>query len=125
MTSIWSAENRFLKWLDVEIMVCEALAVRGEIPEESLKNIKERAGFDINRIDEIEKTTRHDVVAFLTSVSEKVGEDSRFIHMGLTSSDILDTSLSILLKEASEILVRDIDNLLLALKRRPLSTGIP
>ena len=118
MASIWSAENRFRKWLDVEIMVCEALAARGEIPEESLKNIKEKAGFDINRIDEIEKTTRHDVVAFLTSVSEKVGEDSRFIHMGLTSSDILDTSLSILLKEASEILIKDIDDLLSILKRK-------
>ncbi len=118
MASIWSAENRFRKWLDVEIMVCEALAARGEIPEESLKNIKERAGFDIKRIDEIEKTTKHDVIAFLTCVSEKVGADSRFIHMGLTSSDILDTALSILLKEASEILIKDIDSLLMVLKRK-------
>ncbi len=118
MASIWSPENRFQKWLDIELLTCEALAVRGEIPEESLKNIKERAGFDIKRIDEIEKTTKHDVVAFLTCVSEKVGEDSRFIHMGLTSSDILDTSLAVLLKQASEILIEDIDKLLVVLKKK-------
>ena len=118
MAAIWSPENRFQKWLDIEILACEALTASGEIPEESLKNIKEKAGFDIERIDEIEKTTKHDVIAFLTSVAEKVGEDSRFIHMGLTSSDILDTSLAVLLKEASEILIKDIDKLLAVLKKR-------
>lgn len=118
MTYIWSDENRFQKWLDIEILVCEALAARGEIPEESLKNIKEKAGFDIKRIDEVEKTTKHDVIAFLTSVSERVGEDSRFIHMGLTSSDILDTSLALLLKEASNILIKDIDDLLVVLRKK-------
>ena len=91
MTAIWSPENRYRKWLDIEILACEALALRGEIPEASLKNIREKAGFDVDRINEIEKTTKHDVIAFLTSVTEKVGEDGRFIHMGLTSSDILDT----------------------------------
>lgn len=118
MALIWSPENRFQKWLDIEILACEALSLKGEIPEESLKNIKEKASFNIERIDEIEKTTKHDVVAFLTCVSERVGEDSRYIHMGLTSSDILDTSLGVLLKEASEILIEDINKLLEVLKKR-------
>ncbi len=118
MSSIWSQENRFQKWLDIEILACEALALKGEIPEESLKNIQEKAGFDIGRIDEIEKTTKHDVVAFLTCVSERVGEDSRYIHMGLTSSDILDTSLAVLLREASQILIKGIDELLIVLKKK-------
>ena len=118
MTYIWSPENRFQKWLDIEILACEALADQGKIPAESLKTIKERAGFDIGRIDEIEKTVKHDVIAFLTSVSEKVGEDARYIHMGLTSSDILDTSLAVLLKEASGLLIADLDELLAVLRDR-------
>jgi len=118
MSAIWSPENRYQKWLDIEILACEAMAERGEIPKASLKNIQERAGFDVNRIDEIEKTTKHDVIAFLTSVTEKVGEDGRFIHMGLTSSDILDTSLALLLREAADILIEDIDDLLAALKKK-------
>jgi len=118
MTYIWSPENRFQKWLDIEILACEALASQGKIPPPSLRTIKERAGFDIRRIDEIEETVKHDVIAFLTSVSEKVGEDARYIHMGLTSSDILDTSLAVLLKEASEILIADVDDLLAVLKEK-------
>ena len=118
MEAIWSPENRYRKWLDIEILACEAMAARGEIPEVSMKNIRERAGFDVNRIDEIEKTTKHDVIAFLTSVTEKVGADGRFIHRGLTSSDILDTSLALLLREAAEILIEDIDLLLAAIKRK-------
>ena len=121
MESVWSQENRFQKWLDIEIQACEAMAKRGEIPLSALKNIKKKAGFDIGRIDEIEKTTKHDVVAFLTSVTEKVGPDGRFIHRGMTSSDILDTSLALLLKEASDILIDDIDRLLAALKKKALS----
>jgi len=116
MTYIWSPENRFQKWLDIEILACEALAAQGKVPAESLNTIKEKAGFDIQRIDEIEKTVKHDVIAFLTSVSERVGEDARYIHMGLTSSDILDTSLAVLLKEAAELLIADLDDLLSALK---------
>ena len=112
MTAIWSPENRYRKWLDIEILACEAMAERGEIPLSSLKNIKEKAGIDVNRIDEIEKTTKHDVIAFLTSVTEKVGEDGRFLHMGLTSSDVLDTSLALLLREAADILIEDLDALL-------------
>ncbi|MCX5820878.1 MAG: adenylosuccinate lyase [Deltaproteobacteria bacterium] len=118
MEAIWSPENRYRKWLDIEILACEAMAARGEIPEDSMKNIRERAGFDVDRIDEIEKTTKHDVIAFLTSVTEKVGEDGRFIHRGLTSSDILDTSLGLLLREAAEILIGDIDLLLAAIKKK-------
>jgi len=118
MTAIWSPGNRYRKWLDIEILACEAMAQRGEIPMASLKNIQEKAGFDVNRIDEIEKTTKHDVIAFLTSVTEKVGEDGRFIHMGLTSSDILDTSLALLLREAADILIEDLDNLIATLKKK-------
>jgi len=120
MEAIWSPENRYRKWLDIEILACEAMAARGEIPEASMKNIRERAGFDADRIDEIEKTTKHDVIAFLTSVTEKVGEDGRFIHLGLTSSDILDTSLGLLLREAAEILIEDLDLLLVAIKKKAL-----
>ena len=116
MASVWSPENRYKKWLDVELLACEALAESGAIPLESLDNIKRRAGFDIDRIEEIEKTVKHDVIAFLTSVSEKVGEDARYIHMGLTSSDILDTSFAVLLKETAEILIQDMDLLLNVLK---------
>ncbi len=120
MESIWSAKNRFQKWLDIEILVCEALAKKGDIPREALKTIKARARFDIDRIDEIERTVKHDVIAFLTSVAESVGPDSRYIHMGLTSSDILDTSLALLLKEASELLLDDVDKLLAVLKKKAI-----
>jgi len=118
MSAIWSPENRYQKWLDIEILACEAMAQRGEIPERSLQNIKEKAAFDVARIEEIEKTTKHDVIAFLTSVTERVGEDGRFIHMGLTSSDILDTSLAVLMKEASDILIDDLNRLLTVLKNK-------
>ena len=118
MERIWSPENRYQKWLDIEILACEAMAQLGFIPEASLKTIKEKAGFDVDRIEEIEKTTKHDVIAFLTSVTEKVGEDGRFIHMGLTSSDVLDTSLAVLMQEAADLLLKDLDALLKVLKRR-------
>lgn len=118
MTRIWSAENRYRTWLNIEILACEAFAERGEIPRDALNVIRERAGFDVERIDAIEKVTKHDVIAFLTSVTEKVGEQGRFIHMGLTSSDILDTSLAVLLKEAAEMLLTDLDRLLAVLKKR-------
>ena len=118
MSAIWGPENRYRKWLEIEILACEALARRGEIPEAALKNIQEKAGFDLKRIDEIEEITKHDVIAFLTSVTEKVGEDGRFIHMGLTSSDVLDTALAVLLCEAADILIEDIDALLAAIKKK-------
>lgn len=118
MTRIWSPENKYQKWLDVEILACEAMAKLGKIPQSALKNIKKNVSINVERIDEIEKTTKHDVIAFLTSLTEKVGEDGRFIHMGLTSSDVLDTALAVQLKESSEILLEDIDRLLTVLKRR-------
>ena len=118
MSAIWSPENRYRKWLDIEIFVCEALAEKGTIPQKSLAIIKDKASFDVANIEEIEKQTKHDVIAFLTDVAERVGEDSRFIHMGLTSSDILDTSLALLLNEASEILIDDIEQLLTVLKSK-------
>jgi len=118
MSAVWGAENRYNKWLEIEILVCEALAQSGDIPLSALKNIKAKAGFDVNEIDEIEKTTKHDVIAFLTNVSQRVGDDGRFLHLGLTSSDILDTSLGLLLREAAGILLIDVENLLTALKRK-------
>jgi adenylosuccinate lyase len=118
MCAVWSAENRYHKWLEIEILVCEALAQRGEIPFAALENIRANAGFDVEKIDEIEKTTKHDVIAFLTDVSQRVGEDGRFLHLGLTSSDILDTSLGLLLREAADILLADLERLLTALKKK-------
>ncbi len=116
MADLWGPEKRFQTWLDIEVLACEAMAQKGLIPAESLANIKAKARFDAARIDEIERETKHDVIAFLTSVAEFVGPDSRFIHMGLTSSDILDTSLAVLLRQAAEILIADIDELLPVLR---------
>ncbi len=116
MAKIWEPENKFRKWLDVEIAACEAWAKLGEIPKKSLTAIKKRAKFNIKRIDRIEKTVKHDVIAFLTSVAENVGPDSRYIHKGLTSSDILDTALAIQMREAADIIIRDIRELMEVLK---------
>src|SRR5512135_2639376 len=118
MGRLWEPENRFQKWLDVEIAVCEAWAEMGKIPKGSLKVIKERAGFDIKRIDEIEAVVKHDVIAFLTSVAEKVGPESRYIHKGLTSSDIVDTALSLLMKEAAAIIIKDLRGLIAVLREQ-------
>ncbi|RME65259.1 MAG: adenylosuccinate lyase, partial [Nitrospirae bacterium] len=120
MAELWSLENKYRKWLEVEIAVSEAWAEMGEIPEEALKKIKEKAGFDVQRIDEIEQTVKHDVIAFLTSVAEHVGEESRFIHKGLTSSDVLDTSLALLMRDAADIIIRDIKTLMDVLKEKAL-----
>ena len=117
MAKIWEPESKFSKWLEIEISACEALENLGEIPSGVSKRIREKARFDIKRIDEIEKQTKHDVVAFLTNVAEYVGEESRFIHLGLTSSDILDTCLAMQLKEASQLLIDDLNGLLSVLKR--------
>jgi adenylosuccinate lyase len=116
MAKIWEPENKFRKWLDVEIAACEAWAKRGGIPRKSLQTIRKKAKFNISRIDRIEKTVKHDVIAFLTSVAEHVGPDSRFIHKGLTSSDILDTALSLQMREAADIIIKDINELLNVLK---------
>jgi adenylosuccinate lyase len=100
MKRIWSEENKFRKWLDIEIYACEALAELGLVPPEALAAIKEKAGFDVQRIAEIEKVTDHDVIAFTTCVAEYVGDAAKYIHMGLTSSDVLDTALAVLMREA-------------------------
>ncbi|UCH79859.1 MAG: adenylosuccinate lyase [Nitrospiraceae bacterium] len=116
MAKIWEPENRYQKWLDVEIAACEAWASKGEIPKKSLGTIKKKAGFNVRRIDKIEEKVKHDVIAFLTSVAEYIGSDSRFVHKGLTSSDVLDTALAVLMKEAADIIIRDIMNLMKVLK---------
>ncbi|MBI5664151.1 MAG: adenylosuccinate lyase [Nitrospirae bacterium] len=116
MARIWEPENRFRKWLDVEIAACEAWAELGEVPKKSLAVIKKKAGFNIKRIDKIEQTVKHDVIAFLTSVAEHIGPDSRYVHKGLTSSDIVDTSLAIMMREAADIIINDIKELMKVLK---------
>lgn len=120
MVSVWSPENRYQKWLDVEILACEAMAKLGKVPQSAIKTIKEKARINVERIDEIEKVTKHDVIAFLTSITEIVGEDGRFLHMGMTSSDVLDTSYAVLLKEAADMLLEDIDQLVAVLKKKAL-----
>lgn len=120
MTAIWSQENKYQKWLDVEVAACEAMVKLGKIPAQAVENIKARAVINVARIDEIEKITKHDVIAFVSSLTEVIGEDGRFIHMGLTSSDVLDTALAVQLKEAADILLADLDQLLVVLKRRAL-----
>ncbi len=111
MGQIWTDQNRLDKWLQIELYACEALAESEEIPKEAAKQIREKARFDLVRVQEIEKTTKHDVVAFITCVGESVGELSRYLHLGLTSSDILDTSMALLLRESAEIIIEDIDEL--------------
>ncbi len=111
MGAIWSDENRYQKWLEIELAVCEAWEKLGRIPPSSLRQIKEKAAFSVRRIEEIEKTVKHDIIAFLEAVGENVGEDARFIHMGLTSYDIVDTALSLLIKESLEKVLKDTQNL--------------
>ena len=123
MVAIWDPQTRFRIWFEIEAHACDALAEIGTIPKESAKAIWERAGnvtFDVNRIDEIERVTKHDVIAFLTHLAEFIGPDSRFVHQGMTSSDVLDTCLAVQLKRAADILLRDIDELLAAIKRRAM-----
>ena len=105
MAQIWSEQNKFETWKKVEITVTEVLSDRGEVPKEAVKVINEKAAFTVERILEIEKVTRHDVIAFLTNMAENIGPESRFIHMGMTSSDLLDTSLALLCQEAGEIIL--------------------
>ena len=116
MSSIWTDEAKFSKWLQVEIAVCEAWNEKGAIPDSSLKIIKSKADFDVDRVKELESELKHDVIAFLTNVAEYVGEDSRFIHMGLTSSDVLDTALSLQLRDASSLIRGDLGNVMKTLE---------
>jgi len=117
MARIWEPQNKFQKWLEIEIAACEAWARLGEIPRKSLNTIKRRARFDIERIEKIEQRVKHDVIAFLTSVAENVGPDSRYIHKGLTSSDILDTSLALLMRESADLIIKEIKALRDVLKK--------
>jgi adenylosuccinate lyase len=121
MTALWEAQTRFRIWFEIEAHACDALAAIGVIPKEAAKAIWEKAGhvtFDVARIDAIEKVTHHDVIAFLTHLAEFIGPESRFVHQGMTSSDLLDTCLAVQLARASDILLASIDALLSALKRR-------
>ncbi|WP_428563352.1 MAG: adenylosuccinate lyase [Solidesulfovibrio sp. DCME] len=116
MGALWSLENRFAAWLEVEVAVCEAWAELGRIPAADMAAIREKAGFDVARILEIEETTRHDVIAFLTAVEERVGPPARFIHLGCTSSDIVDTANGLLLGRAGAMILETIDGLLAVIK---------
>jgi adenylosuccinate lyase len=118
MTDIWEAQNRFRIWFEIEAHACDAQAALGIIPAEAARAVWERGAFEIERIDEIERETRHDVIAFLTNLAEHVGPEARFVHQGMTSSDVLDTCLAVQLKQASDILLADLDALLAVLKRR-------
>ncbi len=114
---IWEQKNKFNIWLTIEILICEALENLGEIPKKSLEIIKKKAKFDIDRINQIEKDVKHDVIAFLTNLSENIGIESRFIHLGVTSSDILDTALSVQLKQSCQILKKELKELVSILKK--------
>ena len=118
MGAIWSLHNKFQKWLDVEIAVCEVHAEMGTIPADAVAEIKAKAAFTVERINEIEKTTDHDVIAFTTNLAENIGDSARFVHYGLTSSDVVDTANALLLKESCDILLAKTDALLEVLKRR-------
>jgi len=120
MSRLWEPENRYRAWLLVEILACEANAQLGLVPRKALAAIKRKAAFDVARIDELEKIVKHDVIAFLTAVGEHVGPDARYIHLGLTSSDVLDTSLAWLLRQAADIIIADIRVLLTTLQKRAL-----
>lgn len=120
MKKIWEEESKYKSWLRIELLVCEALFELGKINREAIENIRKNARYSIDRIQEIEKVTRHDVLAFTTAVGENLGEYSRYFHQGLTSSDILDTSLALMLKQSAEIILEDIDHLLNALKEKAL-----
>jgi adenylosuccinate lyase len=118
MASIWTDQNRFQAWLEVEILACEAWSELGIIPKEDVERIRKNASFDVDRILEIEQETRHDVVAFTRAVSETLGEESKWVHYGLTSTDVVDTALSYLLRQANEILLRDVDRLIEVLAKQ-------
>src|SRR5215210_2895663 len=120
MGALWSEQNKFQKWLDVEIAVCEVHAEMGTIPRHALEQIKTRAQFSVERINEIEKTTNHDVIAFTTNFPERIVEASRFVHYGLTSSDVVDTANALVLRDSVHILLNKVDALMETLKRRAL-----
>src|SRR5688572_4514744 len=118
MTALWTPEHRFGIMLEVELLACEAMERRGEVPAGTAAACRAKAGFDVARVDELEKTLKHDVIAFLTSVTEHVGEPGRHLHKGMTSSDVLDTALAVQLKAAGELIRGELDAVLVVLERR-------
>jgi adenylosuccinate lyase len=120
MKSIWSEQNKFQKWLEVELLACEAQAQLGNIPDGDLKNIQANARFQVERINQIEAEVHHDVIAFLTNLSEHIGPSSRFVHLGMTSSDVLDTAWAVLMKEAGGVILEDMQKLSAALRQKAL-----
>ena len=118
MKKIWDLNSKFKYYLDVELAVCKAYNESGQIPDNALKDILEKSAFSVERIDEIEKDVHHDVIAFLTNVNENVGENSRYIHMGMTSSDVIDTALALQMQDAGKIILKDIDNLINTIKEK-------
>ena len=120
METIWETETKYKIWLEIEILACEAMEQIGKIPKGTSQNIRKKANFDVNKVLEIEKETKHDVIAFLTNVAEYVGKESKFIHQGMTSSDVLDTCLSVQLQNSSKILIQSLKSLLITLKKKAL-----
>src|SRR5262245_59735280 len=116
MGRIWSEENGFQKWLDVEILAAEGWAQLGKVPKAAIVRIRKKARFDVKRIRAIEREVKHEIIAFLSSVAESIGDDARYLHVGMTSSDVMDTALAIQLKEASAILEQDLNALLKVLR---------
>ena len=120
MADIFEQDNRFSIWLEVETLALEKMAEMGTVPESAAKALREKGGFDVARINEIEAEVKHDVIAFLTSVAEHVGEESRYVHQGMTSSDVIDTSFAVMLTQATDLIIEDLDKVLAALKKRAL-----
>src|SRR5262249_36036414 len=118
MGAIWSDQRRYETWLEVELAATDAMAEAGLVPREAASELRAKAGFDIARIEEIEQTTQHDVIAFTTAVTERVGPAARWLHFGLTSSDVLDTALALQLRQACDLILNDIDELAAAIRRR-------
>ena len=120
MAAIWEPENKFRIWFEIEAHACDAQAELGVIPKSAAAAVWERGAFEVARIDAIEREVKHDVIAFLTNLAEYVGDEARFVHQGMTSSDVLDTCLSVQLTQASDILLADLDGLLAAIKKRSI-----
>jgi len=120
LAKIWSEENKYKIWLQVEIAALEGMQEIGKVPKEAVQKIKEKARIDLKRIEELDREVHHDVIAFLTSLSESIGPEGRYLHMGMTSSDLIDTSLAILLEQAGSVILKDIEGLILALKMKAL-----
>ncbi|MGO9787485.1 MAG: lyase family protein, partial [Stellaceae bacterium] len=118
MSAIWAPENRFRIWFEIEAHALDAMAREGTVPKSAAKALRAKGKYEIARIDAIERQTKHDVVAFLTNLAEHVGPEARFVHQGMTSSDVLDTGLSVQMTRAADILIKDVDDLLAAIERR-------